>query len=318
MIDHYSILGLDRDCPREEIKSAYHRLAKQYHPDINKSPGAPEKFRMISEAYEYLIKVREGEQPDIPEYESDGSNGGRAATDRGSRTNGLRPIEEIIAALNSQDQDVVRAAVEALGTRRFYDNNGVINILISYLRSPDVVLRRSAITALGRLGNPAVVGDLAKTLRDAETQVRFDTVVAMGSIGAPAALTYLELMDPEDPRNDALVMNARRETIYGIKKKNRMYPKSRMCPFCGGYDIASRPAPFKCHECGRSFGKAEQRPGAGPVQDTGGHAWRKSRETEPYERQRIFRSKTFRNLAVLSVLLFLFLIMGAILIANNR
>jgi hypothetical protein len=317
MIDYYSILGLDRDCAREEIKGAYHRLAKQYHPDINKSPGAPEKFRMISEAYEYLIKVREGGQPDIPEYGGNGSNGGSAPTGGSSRTNGLRPVEEIIAALNSQDREVVRAAVEALGTRRFYDNGGVINILVGYLRSPDVTLRRSAIMALGRLGNPAAVGDLAKTLRDGETQVRFDTVVAMGNIGVPAALTYLELMDPEDPLNDALVMNARRETIYGIKKKNRMYPPARKCPYCGGYDIVSRSGPFKCHECGRSFGKTEEQPEDEPGQYTCGGTGRKSPKTESVERQGIFRSKTLRNLAALSILLLMFLIIGAIVIANN-
>jgi hypothetical protein len=64
------------------------------------------------------------------------------------------------------------------------------------------------------------------------------------------------MMEGEDPRNDALVMNARRESIYGIRKKNRMYPPSRMCPACGGYDIVNSSAPFKCHDCGRSFGHA--------------------------------------------------------------
>jgi hypothetical protein len=364
MIDYYSILGLNRDCTREEIKSAYHRLAKQYHPDVNKSPGAAEKFRKISEAYEYLIKVRDGEQPDIPEYRGNGSGSGRAATGGGSRANGLRPVEEIIAALNSQDREVVRAAVEALGSRRFLENSGVINILIGYLRSSDVALRRSAITALGRLGNPVVAGDLAKMLRDGETQVRFDAVVAMGNIGAPVALTYLEMMDPDDPRNDALVMNARRETIYGIKKKNRMYPPSRMCPSCGGYDIVNRSAPFKCHECGRSFGQSggqqEADRGHGAGYDGAGsktgtskgcaschregplakceycgqscctshispgahHCWYmnyKHVEDRWYSGgSGLFGSKTVRNLAILSVLLLLMMIIGAVVIMNGR
>jgi hypothetical protein len=265
MIDRYSILGLDRDCTRDEIKSAYHRLAKQYHPDVNRSPGAPEKFRQISEAYEYLIKVRDGEQPDVPGYPGSASGAGRAAAG-GGRAYGIRPIEEIIAALNSDDSAVVRAAIEALGSRRFHENQGVIAILTGYLHSPVVELRRSAVTALGRLGNPVVTGDLAKMLRDGETLVRFDAVVALGNIGAPAALTYLEMMDPDDPRNDALVMNARKESVYGIRKKNRLYPPSRKCPSCGGYDIVSRSAPFKCHECGRPFGHAGQPPTAGDEQ----------------------------------------------------
>jgi hypothetical protein len=164
------------------------------------------------------------------------------------------------------DREVVRAAIEALGTRLFYDNMGVVNILISYLRSPDASLRRSAIAALGRVGNPIATGDLAKMLRDPETQVRFETIVAMGNIGVPMALTYLEMMDPDDPLNDALVMNARRETIYSIKKKNKMYPASHRCPFCGGYDIISKSAPYKCHDCSRPFGKAEEPPAAGQSQ----------------------------------------------------
>lgn len=363
MIDHYSILSLDRDCTREEIKSAYHRLAKQYHPDVNKSPGASEKFRQISEAYEYLIKVRDGEVPDVPGYMGHDSGAGRAATDGGRRP-GIRPVEEIIASLKSEDSAVVRAAVEALGSRRFYDNTGVLAILTGYLGSVDIALRRSAVTALGRLGNPAAVGDLAKMLRDREPQVRFDAVVALGNLGAPVALTYLEMMDQDDLLNNALVMNARKETIYGIKKKNKMYPPSRMCPFCGGYDIVNRTAPFKCHECDRLFGFAGHRPEAGQENDAraGGakgkpeakdscafcqgegplatceycgqsfckshispaahHCWhrdnRSAVEAENYAGQGIFRSRTFRNLAALAILLLMLMIIGALVMASNR
>jgi hypothetical protein len=360
MIDHYSILSLDRDCTRDEIKSAYHRLAKQYHPDVNKSPGAPEKFRQISEAYEYLLKVRDGEMPDVPGY----SAGTSRAADGGGRPYGVRPVEEIIASLKSQDSAVVRAAVEALGSRRFYDNTGVLAILTGYLNSADVALRRSAVTALGRLGNNAAVGDLAKMLRDRESQVRFDAVVALGNLGAPVALTYLEMMDTDDPLNNALVMNARKETIYGIKKKNRMYPPSRMCPFCGGYDIVNRAAPYKCHECDRMFGIAEQRPQADREQDAGAsgvkgktgtkdscascrgdgplatcefcgqsfcashispaahHCWHRDNRSavvaESYAGPGIFRSRTFRNLAALAILLLMLMIIGAFVLTSNR
>jgi hypothetical protein len=199
MIDHYSILGLYRDCTREEIKSAYHRLAKQFHPDVNKGPGAPEKFRQISEAYEYLIRIGDGEVLDVPGYTGRDGAAGRAAADGSGKTYGVRPVEEIIASLKSEDKAVVRAAVEALGSRRFYDNTGVLAILTGYLGSADVDLRRSAVTALGRLGNTAGVGDLAKMFRDGGPQVRFDAIVALGNLGAPVALTYLEMMDPERP-----------------------------------------------------------------------------------------------------------------------
>ena len=52
--NYYDILGVDKNASPDDIKSAYRRLAKQYHPDINKDPGASEKFKEINEAYECL------------------------------------------------------------------------------------------------------------------------------------------------------------------------------------------------------------------------------------------------------------------------
>jgi curved DNA-binding protein len=52
--DYYKILGVARGASEEEIKKAYRKLARKYHPDVSKEPNAKEKFQEVSEAYETL------------------------------------------------------------------------------------------------------------------------------------------------------------------------------------------------------------------------------------------------------------------------
>ena len=52
--DYYEMLGVPRDASQEQIQTAYRKLARKYHPDINKSSDAEDKFKRIGEAYEVL------------------------------------------------------------------------------------------------------------------------------------------------------------------------------------------------------------------------------------------------------------------------
>jgi curved DNA-binding protein len=53
--DYYATLGVARDAAPEEIKRAYRKLARKYHPDVSKLPDAEARFKEVNEAHEVLI-----------------------------------------------------------------------------------------------------------------------------------------------------------------------------------------------------------------------------------------------------------------------
>jgi DnaJ-class molecular chaperone len=62
--DFYNVLGVPRDASAAQIKSAYRKLARQYHPDVNKASDAAEKFREASEAYDVLSDAEKRQRYD--------------------------------------------------------------------------------------------------------------------------------------------------------------------------------------------------------------------------------------------------------------
>jgi curved DNA-binding protein len=94
--DYYDALGVPRDASQEDIRAAHRRLARQFHPDVNKEPGAEDRFKEISEAYEVLRDSEKRER-----YDRLGSNW-RAGQDvsgasgfEGSRGRGGGGFEDI-------------------------------------------------------------------------------------------------------------------------------------------------------------------------------------------------------------------------------
>lgn len=76
--DYYEVLGVDKSADATTIKRAYRKLAKKYHPDLNKSPDAPAKFKEATEAYEVLSDENKRKQYDQfghAAFDNNGANG---------------------------------------------------------------------------------------------------------------------------------------------------------------------------------------------------------------------------------------------------
>ena len=68
--DHYDVLGVPKSASQSEIKNAYYKHAKKLHPDVNKEPGATEKFAELQDAYDTLSDTEKRQ-----EYDSFGHGG---------------------------------------------------------------------------------------------------------------------------------------------------------------------------------------------------------------------------------------------------
>lgn len=82
--DYYEVLGVDKNASDAEIKSAFRKLAKKYHPDVCKEEGGAEKFKEAQEAYAVLSNPTERAKYDkygFNAFNNPGSNGGRGGYD---------------------------------------------------------------------------------------------------------------------------------------------------------------------------------------------------------------------------------------------
>ncbi|MGV3082358.1 DnaJ domain-containing protein, partial [Streptococcus dysgalactiae] len=72
--EFYDRLGVSKDASQDDIKKAYRKMSKKYHPDINKEAGAEQKYKDVQEAYETLSDSQKRAAYD--QYGAAGANGG--------------------------------------------------------------------------------------------------------------------------------------------------------------------------------------------------------------------------------------------------
>jgi molecular chaperone DnaJ len=119
--DLYDVLGVGRDATGEEIRTAYRQLARALHPDVNSEPGAEERFKQVSAAYEVLSDPQKRQQYDtfgnqsIPDMFPFGDifdvffGGGRGRQRRGPRTRARRG-EDLFAGISLTLEDAAFGA----------------------------------------------------------------------------------------------------------------------------------------------------------------------------------------------------------------
>jgi molecular chaperone DnaJ len=95
--EFYQTLGVSKDASQDEIKKAYRKLSKQYHPDINKEPGAEDKYKAVQEAYDTLGD--EQKRASYDQFGAAGANGnpfgGGAGGFQGFQGGGFGGFEDI-------------------------------------------------------------------------------------------------------------------------------------------------------------------------------------------------------------------------------
>lgn len=123
----YETLGIGKNASNDEIKKAYRRLARQYHPDINKEKGAEEKFKEINAAYEILSDEKKRKQYDA--Y-GDSIFGGQSFRDFSRSTAGM-DLDEILKNLFSGGFGGARGGFGAAGFGGFAEENLDTNLNIS-------------------------------------------------------------------------------------------------------------------------------------------------------------------------------------------
>jgi len=215
--DYYATLGVDRAATQDEIKRAYRKLARKYHPDVSKEPDAESRFKALAEAHEALIDVeRRAAYDDIALRHASGKSfepppGWDSGFEYSGRGPGGMPGQHAYG--DADDSGDFSDFFESLfgrggpqGTRRRGASAGpvpggdhhakvAIDLLDAYKGAQrQIVLRMPVVDATGqaRLQDRKLEVHIPKGVREGQ-HLRLAGQGAPGAGGAPAGDLYLEV-----------------------------------------------------------------------------------------------------------------------------
>lgn len=120
--NYYEELGVDKNASADDIKKAYRKLAKQYHPDLNKdNPEAAEKFKSINEAYEVL-----SDETKRKNYDTYGSADGPSFNGFGGNTSGFGDFSDF-GGFSGGFEDIFNMFTGGFGGQRTSSANAPLN-----------------------------------------------------------------------------------------------------------------------------------------------------------------------------------------------
>ncbi|KAF1743081.1 hypothetical protein MXB_487 [Myxobolus squamalis] len=167
--DYYRILTVSKDATPEELKKAYRKLALQYHPDKNKSPGAEDKFKEIAEAYEVLSDPKKRQVFD--QFGEDGLKGGipQAGGMGGSYTFQFESDPFKTFQQTFGDDDFLKSFFSSSSSSQFHDPGSGGFTFLSSGAQPQFLGRSSR--SKNDIKDPPVEHDLMLTLEEINSGV---------------------------------------------------------------------------------------------------------------------------------------------------
>lgn len=215
--DYYKLLGIPRDADEREIKQAYRKLARQYHPDLNNDPQAEERFKKINEAYEVLSDGEKRRRYDNVDstYRNWRRGGGQGDFDWSRWTHNPRSTQVETEATNGGMFSDFFRSLFGEGVRRPNEGFGGKEPIHGRDQEMEVTISleeayHGATRQISRPGGRSFTARIPRGARTG-TKVRFENQGESGFAGGKAGSLYLNIIVNEhtifERRDDDLYMD---------------------------------------------------------------------------------------------------------------